>query len=198
MPKKSTDDQLVAFYQAQRMTAEQVAVVLGVSSKTVYVHLRRLNIVRSNSEAHLGLRPHNYKGWYIDSRGYVVVRMADDDPYLGMGFAGTDGKGVYVREHRLVMARLLGRVLTSSEVVHHKNGDKTDNSPSNLELHGSQSDHARQHMDPQTARARGWVGGYHRWGRVPPLRTRACTPPPGRLGDNAEHGGEHERRNRPE
>jgi len=40
----------------------------------------------------------------------------------------------YVLKHRYIMAQILGRPLERWEQVHHRDGNKTNNSPSNLEL----------------------------------------------------------------
>lgn len=70
------------------------------------------------------------------SRGYIGVWIAPDDPMASMRNASG---AVY--EHRLVMARSLGRPLTTSETVHHLNGIRDDNRIENLQLrtgnHGS-------------------------------------------------------------
>lgn len=54
-----------------------------------------------------------------------------------------DGTRIY--EHRYVMQQVLGRALTSDEVVHHRDEDKANNSPENLEVM-SQAEHARLHF----------------------------------------------------
>jgi hypothetical protein len=46
--------------------------------------------------------------------------------------------------HRVVAEALLGRALLPGEVVHHKDGDKWNNSPDNLKVM-SQAEHARIH-----------------------------------------------------
>lgn len=75
-------------------------------------------------------------GRSIASTGYVLVRMP--------GHPLADVRG-YVYEHRLVAMQMLGRPLRKGEVVHHKNGNKTDNRPENLEVMESVASHRHAH-----------------------------------------------------
>lgn len=56
----------------------------------------------------------------------------------------TDGSRKSVLVHRELMEKHTGRKLTSDEVVHHIDGDPTNNSISNLQIKTA-SDHARDH-----------------------------------------------------
>jgi uncharacterized protein (DUF1330 family) len=74
-------------------------------------------------------------GEFITTFGYKMVKT-DNHPFAYKG---------YVREHRLVVEKHLGRFLNKDEEVHHRNGNKLDNRIENLVVL-SPSEHAKEHQ----------------------------------------------------
>ena len=84
-----------------------------------------------------GENNHMWKGGrFPDQRGYIW-QACKNHPHGSR-------KG-YVREHRLVMEKHLGRYLTKEEVVHHENGILDDNRIENLKLFKTAGEHCAFH-----------------------------------------------------
>ncbi len=89
-----------------------------------------------------------WKGGRVIHNGYIINYLYPEDPFYPM--ANHQG---YILEHRLVMAKYLGRLLEPKEVVHH-NGtlypmgsfeDRQDNRIENLRLFPNDSAHRAYH-----------------------------------------------------
>lgn len=68
---------------------------------------------------------------YIDRDGYVMVRMPVDEKPLFHPMYGARGYGF---EHRINMAKKIGRPLTVDETVHHIDKNRQNNQIDNLEI----------------------------------------------------------------
>jgi len=77
-----------------------------------------------------------WNGGKTKHKGYILVAQS--------GHLYKNNRG-YVREHRLVMEKHLGRYLQPEEVVHHINKNKTDNRIENLKLFPTNKEHMEFH-----------------------------------------------------
>lgn len=103
----------------------------------------------SNSRVGSGAQAPNWKGGRKQHvKGYVFVHKPGH-PRISKQ-AGRSG---YVFEHILVAEAALGKFLPPGAVIHHVNGVKSDNRPSNLVICENQSYHLLLH-----ARAKARVG----------------------------------------
>ena len=78
-----------------------------------------------------GRMPWSFKGWTL-----TKARKDKNKTYKliyspGHPFADRHG---YVREHRFIMERYLGRYLQPNEIIHHLDGDGLNNAISNLQI----------------------------------------------------------------
>ncbi len=119
----------------------QLAERYGCSRDLVMERMKEAGIPRLPQWSQPGERNGQWKGGrQLDNDGYVLIYSPDHPSKNAAG---------YVREHRLVMEKILGRYLDPKEVVHHKDDNPANNDPSNLELFGSNADHLRETISGQ-------------------------------------------------
>lgn len=115
------------------MRLKTIAAHFGCSRQTVLDRMNEAGIPAHAQHSCPGELNGAWKGGrYEDGDGYILV-WAPDHP-----MATKDNR---VREHRLVAEAMLGRYLTTEEVVDHIDGDTRNNSPDNLRVFARNSEH---------------------------------------------------------
>jgi hypothetical protein len=113
---------------ASGLTFKEIGQRLTRTGGTIARYLRTREPIRTRPIKNGPAGPH-WRGGRVLSHGYVYVWLTPDDPMACM----RDAAG-RVAEHRLVLARRIGRPLEAHETAHHINGDRADNTSENLQL----------------------------------------------------------------
>lgn len=158
--------QMIEWYQSG-MTLQEIADALSSDEWQPYWRIHSGNEYRPHQKMvnkHLksriklrargapGERNGSWKGGRrIDEQGYILVYMPDHP------FAAANG---CVREHRLIVEAAIGRYLTESEIVHHRDDDPSNNAIDNLLLYESNAAHIRDTR--QGKQSQGQIEGLQR------------------------------------
>lgn len=108
---------------------ETIARKIGVSQPAIGNRLRQMGLISRPPAVRRESHPSWNGGRTLTKKGYVRVKLPDEDRHL---FPAAPVSG-YVLEHRLMMARHLGRPLLPDEEVHHRRS-RGENQIAHLEL----------------------------------------------------------------
>ena len=125
LPPPAPIQELLAWHKAGE-SCRQIALRLGTYPNKVADALRDAgHEVRDDRTRRGSANPLSLAKRKPSKEGYVSVILDPADYHLCGTRNGRSGRSML--EHRLIMARSLGRPLLRSETVHHKNGHKSDN-----------------------------------------------------------------------
>lgn len=125
---EDTINEMARLYEHERYSQGQIAAEFQTSVPMVNRLLRARGIPARGKMAR-GERHGSWNGGRVTIGEYTAILVSTDDPMHCMAH-----RTGYVLEHRLVMARALGRPLLDSETVHHIDGDRRNNKLDNLQL----------------------------------------------------------------
>jgi hypothetical protein len=128
------DKEIIAFYlqgNSQLKTGKK----FGVTQSGIAYVLKK-NKILTNTYIRTGKNNPKWRGGVIYDHGRKLVYTPNHPK--------PDHSGIYCYEYRLIMEKKLGRYLLGNEIVHHINGDDTDNRIENLAVM-TQSNHIAIH-----------------------------------------------------
>ena len=134
--KSYEDRRLIAEAYESGRTSKDVGEEFSVDPTSVLRYARQFGItVRDRVDGISRRKTSATRRRELTTReGYVLEYLDPEDPFISMGFRNDRSTGKYVLQHRIVMARFLGRTLEPHETVHHINGLRSDNRIENLQL----------------------------------------------------------------
>lgn len=160
---------LIGLY-LENMSIPEIAESTGIHRSTVRHHLFKAGVLRSRNDAlqiaamkgRLGSGLRGKKRTFTDEHIKAIslskIRHAEKNakgvcvkPSGYVEYTRGENKGRM--EHRVLMESLLGRKLSRCEHVHHIDGDRANNDPSNLKLMTA-SEHAAHHATENSSKRR--------------------------------------------
>ena len=143
MPKKkdSICDDVIRSLVAQDTQLWKIAELFGCAQSTIDRRMRKMGLNAKRTGPKSAERHPDWNGGVTYRKGYRYLYTPEHPNAIN---------GRYVAEHRLVMENKLGRYLDRSEVVHHIDGNATNNSESNLMLFGSNAEHLKHELTGKT------------------------------------------------